>query len=219
MKRLWIVAVLCTVFQAVTATSVHAMSWWDLEALSGPKFKGLAFDVRAACWKYRKPGEKPGEKLLLIGGILSLCEYEQKDRRRGSIDLNLGLLQSDPNVAFATGQAINLVTLGVSVSQRLARSVPFEIGAGVSSAWFSSKGMTSFDTLMLDARLDWRPLDWKSGEIWWQQILVLRGGFAWFPQGFTQAEFNATRPLHDRASKYFAIMIDSESAFRKSTLR
>src|ERR1700694_4624862 len=108
MRRLCLILMLCAVFLSVGATPARAEVSWDwINSLSGPgPFIGPSIDLRLVCLV-----EKPVAKALILGGIVSACSFEPGQRRRASIDLNVGFLHAKADPRFADGKEINLTKL------------------------------------------------------------------------------------------------------------
>ena len=130
MRRIRLTLLLAMMFPVLVPCSAAAFSWWDLDALSGPKFSGLVFEVRLFCIG---EGKKP--VISGLGAVLSLCDLPAGQRRRASLDLNLGLLKSEAHPLFAGGKSIDWTMLSVSYSVEVWG--PFEVGVAVGNGWFS----------------------------------------------------------------------------------
>lgn len=233
MKRLGLVPLLCALFTTLTPSPAHAISWWKLEQLSGPRFLGPTIDLRSVCWTevvkdqkgtgeapVPKDGQPAAEAPALVkgqtqGAIFSFCDLQPSQRRRGSIDLNFGFLTSQPDKQFADGKRIYLITAGPSVAFHVAG--PFELGAGVYVDAFFSGGLQTFSKIMLEPlRLDIRPLHWKVGNnaAWWQEVIVVRTGLLAFPTGFSASDLRAADRIPGEVKQYWAILIDTDPWIR-----
>jgi hypothetical protein len=229
MKHLGLVPLLCSLFTTLTPSPAHAISWWKLEQLSGPRFLGPTIDLRSICWtdKFAKTdqsakADQPADRersfvegQVIRGGIFSFCKLQDTERRRGSIDLNFGFLTSEPDKQFADGKRIYLITAGPSVAFHVAG--PFELGAGVYFDAFFSGGLQTFSKIMLEPiRLDIRPLHFsvRNDAKWWQEVVVVRTGLLAFPTGFAASDLGAVDRIPGEVKQYWAILIDTDPWIR-----
>jgi hypothetical protein len=141
------------------------------------------------------------------------------ERRRASLDVNVGALYAKPNALFANAEQIRMRMLSASFSIHVWG--PLEVGAGVGNSWFSSDGFESFSKVIVEpVRFDVRPLRWdinawRNGtDHWLREMLVLRGGFVTFPAGFSAAELKG-EPLGREFVFYKGIFVDTEPLVRK----
>ena len=221
MRRLGIVLTMCGVFVASSPVPALAVSWWALEKLSGPKFKGPAFDARI--WCFREPKEqihKEGatEEVRTIPGLaVSLCNLRDGERRRGSLDVNVGWFHSQRDEHFAGGNEIKLILLESSFSAHAWG--PVEAGVAFGMSWFSSEGLESFRKFTLEPiRLDLRPIQWnetrRRDKDLWGEAIVVRVGFISFPAGFEAAEFKYKR-IPGEAVFYYGLFLDAEPLLQR----
>ncbi len=82
-RRIRLALVFGVLLQAIAPASADALSWWWLDALSGPKFDGPLIEFRLVCFKDSETGER---KVVtsVPGAILSFCNLEPRERRRSS---------------------------------------------------------------------------------------------------------------------------------------
>ena len=217
-----------------------AIDWYWIDSLSGPKFKGVLWDWRVACFKYKPTEEEPeaaaqppaDEKVRVAGVLVGIggsigpsCEYEHGDRRQGSIQVGFGFLSSKPTDRFAGNESVKLTTLEPTFMWQIHPEVPVEAGLGAAMYWFSSRGLDSFHRATFQPlRLDFRPFDWDDTNErgnWWKSAIILRFGIIVFPQGFAQADFRDTQSGTEprEIKKYYGLAFDTEPLVRRFVSR
>jgi len=224
MRRLGLVLAMCSLFVVSSPAPAWAVSWWALEKLSGPKFKGPGFEARI--WCFREPKDEPkdtpkppeGANMMAVPGIaVSLCNLKDGERRRGSVDVNVGWFHSQRDDQFAGGDEIKLILLESSFSAHAWG--PVEVGVAFGMSWFSSESLESFRKFTLEPiRLDLRPIQWneqrRKNKNVWGEAIVVRVGLISFPAGFEAADFNYKR-IPGEAVPYYGLFLDAEPLLQR----
>jgi hypothetical protein len=216
MRRLGFVLTMCSLFVVSSPAPARAMSWWALEKLTGPRFKGPVFDARIWCFTEPKKVETStgtgSTEAVPPGLVLSLCNLKRDERRRASVDVNVGWFHSQRDDQFADGKEIKLIMLESSFSAHVWG--PFEAGFALGMSWFSSEGLQSFRKFTLEpVRIDLRPIQWsekkRETRTVWGEAIVVRVGLVSFPAGFEAAEFKYKR-IPAEAVGYIGLFLDVE---------
>ena len=221
MRRLGLVLAMCSLFVVSSVVPARAVSWWALEKLSGPRFKGPGFEARI--WCFREPKDTPpplpaGTTEMMTPGLaVSLCNLKEGERRRGSVDVNVGWFHSQRDDQFASGHEIKLILLDASFSAHAWG--PVEVGIALGISWFSSEGLESFRKFTLEPiRLDLRPIQWneerRKNKNVWGEAIVVRVGLISFPAGFEAADFNYKR-IPGEAVPYYGLFLDAEPLLQR----
>ena len=221
MRRLGLVLTMSSLFVVSSAVPARAVSWWALEKLSGPRFKGPGFEARI--WCFREPKDTPpplpvGTTEMVTPGLaVSLCNLKEGERRRGSVDVNVGWFHSQRDDQFAGGDEIKLILLESSFSAHAWG--PVEVGVAFGMSWFSSESLESFRKFTLEPiRLDLRPIQWneqrRKDKNVWGEAIVVRVGLISFPAGFEAAEFKYKR-IPGEAVAYYGLFLDAEPLLQR----
>jgi hypothetical protein len=206
---------MCSLFVMSSPAPAWAVSWWALEKLSGPEFKGFVFDARI--WCSREPTDGEQSSIRSMGLMVSLCNLKEGERRRASVDVNVGWFHSQRDQHFADGKEVKLIMLETAFSAHAWG--PVEVGLAVGISWFSSEALESFRKFTLEpVRIDLRPIQWTEGrrrdKDLWGEAIVVRVGLLAFPAGFEAAEFKYKR-IPAEAVWYGGLFLDAEPLLRR----
>ncbi len=175
-----------------------------------PGNREAAIGVRAVVDIYEETvrAQAAGRQKRMTGGpsfgaLISLCTYEEREGRKASVNVLVGLLaERDDDNFFSTRYKLYRSEADDAIQNRLFIIEPsysmrvndfFDVAAGAGIGIFSSRRRASIIKLIIEpVRVDWRPFNrnWKNptmkivGE-----VITLRGGFFVFPQGFAPNDF------------------------------
>ena len=172
----------------------HAWFGW-LDNLSGPGyFIGDEVEIRLFCFK----GDEGGEPVRVVSvTVESGCWLVKRKHHKISINLIAGVYGalSKGDLQYADPQAnkkIGLFDYGVLGSYSILDQ-RVELKGGLEGNYFYGPAFDNFTRLSVAGFFDWKPFARKgASEQAWRDIVTLRLGALYFPDGFDSTDFGAT---------------------------
>lgn len=199
MRKRLTLAALVGLFLATAVRPADAGIFDWIDQLSGPgPFLGLSAEARVYC---HPDGMGPRDSDS-GGGVLLPCLFglDKKKREDPNYTLNFGagiawaLNNNLPYEDKSANRTVRLISLEPSAWWVVSPSVSLGVGTGLFI--FTGPSFDNFARWVIrPVQVEIKPMAIRKRHSTMDEVLTIRTGYVWIPQGFTAADFGATGPF------------------------